>query len=279
MGVYGVTFYSTRSVAATLSPRLHRLSLPICFFLPFRFSFPFFRLLCQAIFIFPFVCCCRFALSDLLANFSPSVLRLPPARNNNKDIETYESKVRVLDLEEGLYKECFGCNSLWLEQRLTVIVQLDQNYDCGGNDVRFGPFACISAPKVFHLLQIRRYVDQAKKTETTAPVEPPPFSRHHRTTQASLLSSSSPVRCFSASSVVRPPGFAAPQIPNVYIITWLLFFFIHIALLVVVVYQLICLADLEFDYINPYDSASRINFDIARIHNTRKDSLNKGSGI
>ncbi|KAL4585850.1 hypothetical protein LXL04_010476 [Taraxacum kok-saghyz] len=54
---------------------------------------------------------------------------------------------------------------------------------------------------------------QAKKTETTAPVEPPPFSRNHRTTQASLLSSSSPVRCFSASSVVRPPGFAAPQIP------------------------------------------------------------------
>ncbi|KAK2981329.1 hypothetical protein RJ640_027236 [Escallonia rubra] len=40
---------------------------------------------------------------------------------------------------------------------------------------------------------------------------------------------------------------------------WLLFFIILIALLVVVVYQLMCLADLEFDYINPYDSASRIN--------------------
>ncbi|KAH7864809.1 hypothetical protein Vadar_034093 [Vaccinium darrowii] len=41
--------------------------------------------------------------------------------------------------------------------------------------------------------------------------------------------------------------------------TWLLFFFILIALLAIVVYQLMCLADLEFDYINPYDSASRIN--------------------
>ncbi|KAL8216646.1 hypothetical protein R6Q57_023483 [Mikania cordata] len=44
------------------------------------------------------------------------------------------------------------------------------------------------------------------------------------------------------------------------ILTWLLFFFILIALVVVVVYQLMCLADLELDYINPYDSASRINF-------------------
>lgn len=40
---------------------------------------------------------------------------------------------------------------------------------------------------------------------------------------------------------------------------WLLFFFILIALLVMVVFQLMCLSDLEFDYINPYDSASRIN--------------------
>uniref|UniRef100_A0A5B6ZRD2 Cornichon family protein n=1 Tax=Davidia involucrata TaxID=16924 RepID=A0A5B6ZRD2_DAVIN len=39
----------------------------------------------------------------------------------------------------------------------------------------------------------------------------------------------------------------------------LVFFFVLIALLVLVVYQLMCLADLEFDYINPYDSASRIN--------------------
>ncbi|KAL9246783.1 hypothetical protein vseg_020276 [Gypsophila vaccaria] len=40
---------------------------------------------------------------------------------------------------------------------------------------------------------------------------------------------------------------------------WLISFFVLIALLVLVVYQLMCLADLEFDYINPYDSASRIN--------------------
>ncbi|GAB4856992.1 hypothetical protein Ancab_014904 [Ancistrocladus abbreviatus] len=40
---------------------------------------------------------------------------------------------------------------------------------------------------------------------------------------------------------------------------WLISFFVLIALLVIVVYQLMCLADLEFDYINPYDSASRIN--------------------
>ncbi|KAI3756486.1 hypothetical protein L1987_56307 [Smallanthus sonchifolius] len=42
-------------------------------------------------------------------------------------------------------------------------------------------------------------------------------------------------------------------------LAWLLFFFILIAILVIVVYQLICFADLEFDYINPYDSAFRIN--------------------
>ncbi|KAI3453563.1 hypothetical protein Pfo_010226 [Paulownia fortunei] len=40
---------------------------------------------------------------------------------------------------------------------------------------------------------------------------------------------------------------------------WVLFFFILIALVVMLVFQLMCLADLEFDYINPYDSASRIN--------------------
>ncbi|XP_012439565.1 protein cornichon homolog 4 [Gossypium raimondii] len=40
---------------------------------------------------------------------------------------------------------------------------------------------------------------------------------------------------------------------------WLISFFILIALLVLIVYQLMCLADLEFDYINPYDSSSRIN--------------------
>ncbi|CAL0314288.1 unnamed protein product [Lupinus luteus] len=40
---------------------------------------------------------------------------------------------------------------------------------------------------------------------------------------------------------------------------WLISFFLLIALLVLVTYQLMCLADLEFDYINPYDSSSRIN--------------------
>ncbi|KAE9597717.1 hypothetical protein Lal_00041501 [Lupinus albus] len=40
---------------------------------------------------------------------------------------------------------------------------------------------------------------------------------------------------------------------------WLIAFFILIALLVIVVYQLMCLADLEFDYINPYDCSSRID--------------------
>ncbi|GLU05662.1 hypothetical protein SLE2022_227500 [Rubroshorea leprosula] len=43
------------------------------------------------------------------------------------------------------------------------------------------------------------------------------------------------------------------------IFAWLISFFILIALLVIIVYQLMSLADLEFDYINPYDSASRIN--------------------
>lgn len=40
---------------------------------------------------------------------------------------------------------------------------------------------------------------------------------------------------------------------------WLIFFFIVIAILVMVIFQLISLTDLEFDYINPYDTASRIN--------------------
>ncbi|KAK8520871.1 hypothetical protein V6N12_004797 [Hibiscus sabdariffa] len=40
---------------------------------------------------------------------------------------------------------------------------------------------------------------------------------------------------------------------------WLISFFVLISLLVLIVYQLMCLADLEFDYINPYDSSSRIN--------------------
>ncbi|XP_047327352.1 protein cornichon homolog 4-like [Impatiens glandulifera] len=43
------------------------------------------------------------------------------------------------------------------------------------------------------------------------------------------------------------------------LLVWLLFFFILIGLIGLVVFQLMCFADLEFDYINPYDSASRIN--------------------
>ncbi|CAG7861242.1 unnamed protein product, partial [Brassica rapa] len=42
--------------------------------------------------------------------------------------------------------------------------------------------------------------------------------------------------------------------------TWIISFLILITLVGFIVYQLICLADLEFDYINPYDSATRINF-------------------
>ncbi|KAI3982631.1 hypothetical protein MKX01_031370 [Papaver californicum] len=42
-------------------------------------------------------------------------------------------------------------------------------------------------------------------------------------------------------------------------LAWLLSFFLLIALLALLVYQLMCLADLEFDYINAYDSAARIN--------------------
>ncbi|EXC17847.1 Protein cornichon-4-like protein [Morus notabilis] len=40
---------------------------------------------------------------------------------------------------------------------------------------------------------------------------------------------------------------------------WLISFFFLIALLILIVYQLMSLADLEFDYINPYDSSIRIN--------------------
>ncbi|KAJ0968735.1 hypothetical protein J5N97_021612 [Dioscorea zingiberensis] len=44
------------------------------------------------------------------------------------------------------------------------------------------------------------------------------------------------------------------------IFVWIIAFFLLISLIVLIVYQLMCLADLEFDYINPYDSASRINY-------------------
>lgn len=40
---------------------------------------------------------------------------------------------------------------------------------------------------------------------------------------------------------------------------WLLSFFAVAAALGVLIYQLMCLSDLELDYINPFDSASSIN--------------------
>lgn len=43
------------------------------------------------------------------------------------------------------------------------------------------------------------------------------------------------------------------------VFVWLTAFFLVVVLIALVIYQLMCLADLEFDYINPYDSASRIN--------------------
>ncbi|XP_058075580.1 protein cornichon homolog 2-like [Magnolia sinica] len=43
------------------------------------------------------------------------------------------------------------------------------------------------------------------------------------------------------------------------LLLWLIAFFAAISLLVIGVFQLVCLSDLEFDYINPYDSSSRIN--------------------
>ncbi|XP_042012682.1 protein cornichon homolog 4-like [Salvia splendens] len=40
---------------------------------------------------------------------------------------------------------------------------------------------------------------------------------------------------------------------------WLASFFLVIGIIGAVLFQLMCLADLEFDYINPYDTASRVN--------------------
>ncbi|XP_011090764.1 protein cornichon homolog 4-like [Sesamum indicum] len=40
---------------------------------------------------------------------------------------------------------------------------------------------------------------------------------------------------------------------------WLISFFLVIAVIGIILFELMCLADLEYDYINPYDSASRIN--------------------
>ncbi|KAH0455984.1 hypothetical protein IEQ34_013891 [Dendrobium chrysotoxum] len=43
------------------------------------------------------------------------------------------------------------------------------------------------------------------------------------------------------------------------VIAWLFGFFMLIGLLLLVIYQLVSLSDLEYDYINPYDLSSRIN--------------------
>ncbi|XP_073042401.1 protein cornichon homolog 4-like isoform X1 [Primulina eburnea] len=45
-----------------------------------------------------------------------------------------------------------------------------------------------------------------------------------------------------------------------HLFAWLFAFFLLIIILALILYQLMCLTDLEFDYINPYDSASRINW-------------------
>lgn len=43
------------------------------------------------------------------------------------------------------------------------------------------------------------------------------------------------------------------------VLLWLVVFFVVVGLLGIVVYQLMSLSDLEFDFINPYDSSSRVN--------------------
>ncbi|CAN1188852.1 Protein cornichon homolog 4 [Linum perenne] len=40
---------------------------------------------------------------------------------------------------------------------------------------------------------------------------------------------------------------------------WVFIFFFLVALICILGFQLMCLSDLEFDYVNPYDSARRIN--------------------
>lgn len=42
-------------------------------------------------------------------------------------------------------------------------------------------------------------------------------------------------------------------------ILWLIFLAINIALISLLIYQIVCLTDLEADYMNPYESSSRIN--------------------
>lgn len=42
-------------------------------------------------------------------------------------------------------------------------------------------------------------------------------------------------------------------------ILWAIFFFMNIGLVAFNLYQIVCLSDLEADYMNPYESSSRIN--------------------
>ncbi|XP_057501472.1 protein cornichon homolog 1 isoform X1 [Actinidia eriantha] len=42
-------------------------------------------------------------------------------------------------------------------------------------------------------------------------------------------------------------------------IFWLIFFLMNMALIAFNLYQIVCLSDLEADYMNPYESSSRIN--------------------
>ncbi|XP_049363633.1 protein cornichon homolog 1 isoform X1 [Solanum verrucosum] len=42
-------------------------------------------------------------------------------------------------------------------------------------------------------------------------------------------------------------------------ILWLIFLAINISLISLLIYQIVCLTDLEADYMNPYESSSRIN--------------------
>ncbi|RHN46774.1 hypothetical protein MtrunA17_Chr7g0245821 [Medicago truncatula] len=44
------------------------------------------------------------------------------------------------------------------------------------------------------------------------------------------------------------------------VLYWISTFVLILTLLVLLGYQLILLVDLEFDYINPYDSTSRVNY-------------------
>ncbi|KAJ0883180.1 hypothetical protein HanPSC8_Chr10g0418471 [Helianthus annuus] len=43
------------------------------------------------------------------------------------------------------------------------------------------------------------------------------------------------------------------------VILWIIFFLINMALIASTLYQIVCLLDLESDYMNPYESSSRIN--------------------